>query len=85
MDDDDSISEGDFAGELTELSAMEKQRAALQTYLESLPYQCETVEEMQARLEEIVQKIYICAKTKNWLILDEWDGMLQRCVGVLIF
>lgn len=79
--DDDDISEIDCAGELTEQSAMEKQRVSLQTYLDSLPYECETVEEMQARLEEIVQKIYVCAKTKNWLVLSTWDGMLQWYVS----
>lgn len=67
----------DSVGELNELSDMEEQRISLQTYLDSLPYECETVEEMQARLEEIVQKIYICARTKNWLVLSMWDGMLQ--------
>ena len=75
--DDDDISEIESPGELTEQSAMEKQLASLQTYLDSLPYECETVEEMQARLEEIVQKIYVCARTKNWLVLSTWDGMLQ--------
>ena len=75
--DDDDISEIESPGELTEQSAMEKQLASLQTYLDSLPYECETVEEMQARLQEIVQKIYVCARTKNWLVLSTWDGMLQ--------
>ena len=75
--DDDNISDIDSPGELIEQSAMENQRASLKTYLDSLPYECETVEEMQARLEEIVQKIYICARTKNWLVLSTWDGMLQ--------
>jgi proteasome activator subunit 4 len=81
MDDDDNMSELDFAGGPTEQSAMEKQRASLQTYLDSLPYECETVEEMQVHLEEIVQKIYVCAATKNWLVLSTWDGMLQWCVS----
>jgi proteasome activator subunit 4 len=81
MDDDDNISETDSAGELTGQSAMEQQRASLQTYLDSLPYECETVEQMQARLEEIVQKIYVCARSKNWLVLSTWDGMLQWYVS----
>jgi proteasome activator subunit 4 len=75
--DDDDIFQIDSAGELTEQSEMEEQVASLRTYLDSLPYECETVEEMQARLEEIVQKIYICARTKNWLVLSTWDGLLQ--------
>jgi proteasome activator subunit 4 len=79
--DDDDIFQIDSAGELTEQSEMEEQVASLQTYLNSLPYECETVEEMQARLEEIVQKIYICARTKNWLVLGTWDGLLQWYVS----
>jgi proteasome activator subunit 4 len=61
----------------SEMSAMEKQRASLQTYLDSLPYECESVDEMQAVLENIVGKIVICAQTKNWLKLAIWDEMLQ--------
>ena len=83
MDSDDSGI--DSPGEVSEQSSMEKQRASLQIYLDSLPYECETVEEMQARLEEIVQKMYICARTKNWLVLSTWDGMLQWYVFYIIF
>ena len=60
-----------------EQSAFEKQRASLQIYLDSVPYECETIEEMQAKLEDIVGKIMICAEAKNWLLLTTWDGMLQ--------
>ena len=83
MDSDDSGI--DSPGEVSEQSSMEKQRASLQIYLDSLPYECETVEEMQARLEEIVQKMYICARTKNWLVLSTWDGMLQWYMFYIIF
>lgn len=61
-------------------SAYERQRASLQTYLNHVPYKCESIEEMQARLETIVGRISICAQTKNWLVLTTWDGMLQWCV-----
>jgi proteasome activator subunit 4 len=82
--DDEDIFDIDSAGELTEQSAMEEQRASLQTFLDSLPYECEADEEMQTRLEEIVQKIYICARTKNWLVLSMWDGMLQWYVIIIL-
>ena len=55
----------------------DKQRATLQSYLDALPYKCETVEEMQANLEYLVGKIVVCAKSKNWLVLTTWDGALQ--------
>lgn len=54
----------------------------LQTYLDSLPYECESVEDMQAHLEYIVGKITTCAKSKNWLVLTTWDGALQWSVIV---
>ena len=72
IDDDDLsvIDPGDAA-------AYEKQIASLQTYLNALPYDCESVDDMQHRLEDILEKVYICAKTKNWTVLTTWDGMLQ--------
>lgn len=74
---DDEISVADSMGELADLSAYDKQRASLQTYLNALPYECEAVDDMQARLEKIAEKIYVCASSKNWLVLSTWDGMLQ--------
>jgi proteasome activator subunit 4 len=80
-DDEMSILESPTPGEddnlSPEQSAFEKQRASLQIYLDSVPYECETIEEMQAKLEDIVGKIMICAEAKNWLLLTTWDGMLQ--------
>ncbi|EEB91923.1 hypothetical protein MPER_09644 [Moniliophthora perniciosa FA553] len=64
------------AGDPSDLP-LEKHKLALQTYLTSVPYECESNDVMQARLEEIVGKIYVCAKTQNWLTLTTWDGMLQ--------
>ena len=75
MDDDDSII--DTPGETADAAAYEKQLASLQTYLNALPYACESVEDMQDRLEGIIEKLYICVKTKNWTVLTTWDGMLQ--------
>ena len=63
-------------------SSMERQLATLQTYLKHLPYQTESVEEMQQRLEYIVGKITVCAKAKSWLLLTTWDGALQWCVPI---
>ncbi|KAG6889358.1 hypothetical protein C0995_001423 [Termitomyces sp. Mi166 len=63
--------------ESVSLSDYEKQLASLQTYLGSVPYATESVDEMHQKLEEIVGKIYIAAKAQNWLVLSTWDGMLQ--------
>lgn len=57
--------------------ALEKQRATLKTYLNSVPYECESEQVMLGKLEDIVGKIAICVETKNWLLLSTWDGALQ--------
>ncbi|KAF8922284.1 armadillo-type protein [Mucidula mucida] len=74
--DDDGLSLCDSPGDLADLS-MDQQKATLQSYIDSSPYECESQDVMQARLEVIVGKIYICAKSQNWLVLTTWDGMLQ--------
>jgi HEAT repeat protein len=61
--------------QLNELSDHDRQLASLATYLKSVPYECESVEEMHAKLEYIVGKIYISIESKNFL--SHWDGMLQ--------
>ena len=67
----------DIADLPREQAAIVKQRASLQTYLSSLPYNAESEEDMQARLEFILGRIIICAEAKNWLVLATWDGVLQ--------
>ncbi len=62
-----------------EEAVIEKQRASLQTYLASLPYDAEPEDEMRTRLEFILGRITICAEAKNWLVLATWDGVLQWC------
>ncbi|KAK7468647.1 Proteasome activator BLM10 [Stygiomarasmius scandens] len=75
---DDSMSYLDTpAGDYIDQSSYDKQKSYLETYVNSVPYKCESIEDMHQRLEEIVGKIYICAKSQNWLALATWDGMLQ--------
>jgi len=75
---DDSMSYLDTpAGDYIDQSSYDKQKSYLETYVNSVPYECESIEYMHQRLEEIVGKIYICAKSQNWLALATWDGMLQ--------
>ena len=87
--DEDEMSVPDSPLESGEMSprqpaAMDRQRQNLQTYLDALPYQCESVEEMQAHLEHIVGKIAVCVKSKNWLVLTTWDGVLQWYVAICL-
>lgn len=54
-----------------------KQLKSLDTYLKSLPYECESTDEMQTKLQLIIEKIVICAKTSNWAAMIGWDTSLQ--------
>jgi len=56
-----------------------KQREYLDTYLKSLPYPCETEEQMNAHLEHIVGKLSVCVETKDWMASDTWSGLLEWC------
>ncbi|KIJ68675.1 hypothetical protein HYDPIDRAFT_106916 [Hydnomerulius pinastri MD-312] len=81
MDEDDLDILDSPAEELSALTAehssYEKQKANLQVYLDALPYECESVEEMQQKLELIIAKLIICAESKNWSLLTTWDAKLQ--------
>ncbi|KAG7099513.1 hypothetical protein E1B28_001358 [Marasmius oreades] len=63
--------------EMSYPASNDKESLALQSYLDSVPYACESNEAMQAKLDEIVGKIFICARTQNWFTMTTWDGMLQ--------
>jgi len=74
---DDAFSPVSTPSDLIQLSPLDKQRESLQTYINSVPYECEPIEQMQEKLKFIVDKISVCIKTRNWLVLTTWDGMLQ--------
>ena len=84
MDEDDGMSvlDSPLESDDSNNSAVDKSHAVLQTYLDSLPYECESISDMQARLEYIVGRIAICAKSRNWLVLTTWDGALQWFVAI---
>jgi len=71
MDDDDDVS---TIGS-QEQSWVEER--SLQTYLDSIPYEGESIEEMQTKLEFIISRLYIAARAKNWELVTTWDGPLQ--------
>ncbi|THH09871.1 hypothetical protein EW145_g1718 [Phellinidium pouzarii] len=61
----------------SEEAAFAKQREALRTYIASVPYACESFEEMDAMLAHIVDKMYVCAKSNQTDLLWNWDGILS--------
>ncbi|KAH8835430.1 hypothetical protein DL96DRAFT_1675460 [Flagelloscypha sp. PMI_526] len=55
----------------------DSQLSAIHSYTRTVPYPCETVEEMHKQLGKIVGKIFVCVASKNWPLLTTWDGSLQ--------
>lgn len=51
--------------------------SSVQSYIQSLPYKCESVDEMDRHLERIVGKIFVLASAKYWVLLTTWDAALQ--------
>ncbi|KAJ7071512.1 hypothetical protein C8F01DRAFT_1110832 [Mycena amicta] len=52
--------------------------AALQVYIQAMPYSCESSTQMNSKLAEIVAKMDICIKARNWFVLSTWDGVLEN-------
>ena len=86
----DKMDDDDFSGletpqEVDSPSAvqgqMEKQLESLKGYLDALPYECETPEEMQTKLEFIIGKMDVCVRSKNWSLLPNWSQLLHWCVA----
>jgi len=65
---------------LTTQGRMEKQLESLKGYLDALPYECETPEEMQTKLEFIIGKIDVSVRSKYWSLVPSWSQMLHWCV-----
>ena len=82
----DKMDDDDFSGLETPQEAdsplaaqgqMEKQLESLKGYLDALPYECETPEEMQTKLEFIIGKIDVNVRSKNWSGVPSWSQMLH--------
>lgn len=71
--------EGDgILGGISDLEAQDaKELKSLETYVKSLPYECESTAEMEDKLKLIVEKLSICIQTNSWGQSVGWDHMLQ--------
>ncbi len=91
MDEDQLSSPGSPVGEsgatpgVPEKSQYEKQLASLSTYLASVPYECESVDEMNNHLAHIIDKLYAVTSARLWHLLPEWNGLLVACVPFRCF
>jgi proteasome activator subunit 4 len=65
-------------GSRSDLAAQDaKELKTLDSYLKSLPYECESTPEMEDKLKMIVEKLTLCVKTNSWALSVGWDHMLQ--------
>ena len=60
-----------------EQTLFDKQRAVLQTYIDSVPYECESIEVMNEKLKGIVEKIILCTKIGDWVSLSHASNGLH--------
>ncbi|KAL1738773.1 hypothetical protein HDZ31DRAFT_78096, partial [Schizophyllum fasciatum] len=59
------------------LDEQEATMRKLQSYLNSVPYDCEPPEDIHEALEKIVGMLAIFVKSRSWYTLSSWDGLLQ--------
>lgn len=85
LDDDGALTPGisveddlNGAQDNSEEATFSKQLAYLRTFTDSVPFKCETPEEMEVKLAQIVDKLYICTKTDNARMLKAWDAMITQ-------
>ena len=73
-----ALDEDGILGGISDLEAQDaKELKSLETYVKSLPYECESTEEMEDTLKVIVEKLSICIQTNSWGQSVGWDHMLQ--------
>ena len=63
--------------ENSETTDLATQHASLKSYLGSVPYTCESEEEMHTKLQYIVSQLEICVKSGDWLSLCNYDTLLH--------
>ncbi|KAF8587289.1 ARM repeat-containing protein [Ramaria rubella] len=50
---------------------------SLETYLASVPYKCESIPEMHAKLQWIVGRLLVCVKSKDWSNVHSCDSLVH--------
>jgi proteasome activator subunit 4 len=55
----------------------------LASYLNSVPYKCESNDDMQQKLQFVVGRIVLCAQSRDWRSLSTWIGVFQWSAPIL--
>jgi proteasome activator subunit 4 len=50
---------------------------SLETYLASVPYKCESIPEMHAKLRRIVERLIVCVKSRDWPNVHTCDSLIH--------
>lgn len=50
---------------------------SLETYIASVPYKCESIPEMHAKIHWIVGRLLVCVKSRDWSNVHSWDSLLH--------
>lgn len=50
---------------------------SLETYLASMPYDCESIQIMHAKLKWVAGRLLICLKSKEWMAVNVYDQLVQ--------
>ena len=75
-----SPEENDSGSDTTELA---RQLEFLRVHVASVPYECETVDEMNERLNHIIHMIYTTAKSNQIDLLEGWNHVLGLYINSL--
>ena len=71
------IDSGTLSPDSAEQSLFDKQRTILPTYVDSVPYECESIEVMNEKLKGIIEKVLLCANVGDWVSLSHASNGLQ--------
>lgn len=58
-------------------AAYDREIKSLKTYVDSLPYKCESIPEMHSKLQWIVGRLLVCVKSRDWAGVPTCDGLLH--------
>lgn len=67
-----------------EQQLFDRQCAILKTFTDSVPYECESVDEMNDKLKGIVEKIVMCATVGDWVSMSHANNGLHWYVVLTI-
>ncbi|KAG8905939.1 hypothetical protein FRB99_007944 [Tulasnella sp. 403] len=78
----DVLEPSDKASAKREETDEERQLRVLDGYITSLPYPCESVEEMKRELDNIIGKLFIAVESRQWNHVLVWDRIFLSWISL---